>query len=408
MSDRITRRCFLQTSAGAAAFAASSNGFAKVPQSISPSYDLVARVDRARILSAAHKALAEAPITVTAAHSKRSTGGPHDYFSEGDYWWPDPSHPNGPYIRRDGFSNPANFDDHRAALIRFGLLAPALASAWCLTADPRFLTHFLRHVNAWFVDPSTRMNPTLQYAQAISGVSTGRGTGIIDTLQLIDVARALRVLQARNAIPSAQLEPILQWFAAYVNWMATSANGIDEEKAKNNHGACWVLQAAEFAQFAHRSDLVALCLDRFKNHIVPDQIAPNGSLPLELARSKPYSYSLFDTDVLAGICQSLSTPAENLWLFKAPNGADVAASIAFMFPFIADKSKWPYPKDVEFFDAMPSRRPSILFAGAALHKPHYLELWQQQDANPTVPELIRNLPIRQPLLWLDPALHPLT
>ena len=406
MHPRFTRRSFLQTTAGAAAFAATST-FAKVPQDVAPAYSLVARVDRTRILTAANKALGESPTTVTAASSKRSTGGPHDYFSEGDYWWPDPKNPGGPYLRRDGFSNPANFDDHRAALIRLGVLAPALASAWCLTRDERYLHHFLKHLNAWFVDPATKMNPNLQYAQAIFGVSTGRGTGIIDTLQLIDVARALRVLEAHKAIPAAQLEPIRHWFADYVNWMATSANGMEEEKAKNNHGTCWVLQAAEFAQFAHRADLVALCLDRFKHNIVPDQLAPNGSLPLELARTKPYSYSLFDADVLAGICQSLSIPNDNLWVFKAPNGADVSATIAFMFPFIADKAKWPYPHDVEYFDAMPSRRPSILFAGAALHKPAYLEVWQHQDANPTVPELIRNLPIRQPLLWVDPILHPL-
>ncbi|MES2390769.1 MAG: alginate lyase family protein [Acidobacteriota bacterium] len=403
MHHRFTRRTFLQTTAAATFLAAAPAAFAAKEES---AYDLVARVDRDRILSAAKKALAEPPITVTAAHSKRSTGGPHDYFSEGDYWWPDPKNPGGPYIRRDGFSNPANFDDHRAALIRLGLLAPALASAWCLTHDKRYVAHFLKHLNAWFVDPATKMNPNLQFAQAIFGVSTGRGTGIIDTLQLIDVARALRVLEGHNAIPAAQLEPIRQWFATYVDWMATSTNGIEEEKAKNNHGTCWVLQAAEFAQFAHRADLVALCLDRFKHNIVPDQIAPNGSLPLELARTKPYSYSLFDTDVLAGICQSLSTPKDNLFLFKAPNGGDVGKAVAFMFEFIDDKSSWPYPKDVEYFDAMPSRRPSILFVGEAFHLPKFLTVWEKLDANPTVPELIRNLPIRQPLLWVDPVLHP--
>jgi hypothetical protein len=402
MHSRLTRRSFLQTTVGAAAALATTKAFAAKQDS---TYDLVARVDRARILAAADHALTEQPITVTAAHSKRSAGGLHDYFSEGDYWWPDPKNPGGPYIRRDGFSDPANFDDHRAALIRLGVLSPALASAWCLTHDKRYSAHFLNHLRAWFVDPATMMNPNLQYAQAIFGVTTGRGTGIIDTLQLVDVVRGLRVLEAHKAIAPADIEPIRKWFATYVDWMATSKNGVEEELAKNNHGTCWVLQAAEFAQFAHRPDLVALCIDRLKQHIVPDQLAANGSLPLELARTKPYSYSLFDLDVLTGVCQSLSTSADNLWLFKAPNGANVGTAVAFLFPFIADKSKWPYPKDVEYFDAMPSRRPSILFAGAALHQPQYLRVWQHLDANPTVPELIRNLPIRQPLLWLDPVLQ---
>ena len=79
--------------------------------------------------------------------------------------------------------------------------------------------------------------------------------------------------------------------------------------------------------------------------------------------------------------------------------------MAFLFPYIADKSKWPYPKDVEFFDDMPSRRPSLLFAGLALGRAEYVDVWKRLDANVTVQEVIRNLPIRQPLLWVDPVLR---
>jgi hypothetical protein len=366
---------------------------------------MVAKVDRTRILEAAQRYLAEEPVTVTAAHSSRSQGGAHDYFSEGDYWWPDPNKTGGPYIRRDGFSNPANFNDHREALIRMSVMTPALAAAWRLTKDKRYSAHFLTHLRAWLVDPATKMNANLEYAQAIFGVSKGRGTGIIDTLHLTEVVRAARVLEAAGGLSATEVEPIRGWFAAYVDWMATSQNGKDEELAKNNHGTCWVLQAAEFAQFAKRADLVALCRERFKTAIVPDQIAKDGSLPLELARTKPYSYSLFDTDVLSGICQSLSTRADDLWEFKGPNGKGVGDAVAFVFPYIADKSKWPFAKDVEYFDDLPARRPSLLFAGEALGRPEYIEVWRRLDADPKVPEVIRNMPIRQPLLWVDPVLH---
>ncbi len=368
---------------------------------------MVAAVDRARILKAANQFLGEAPKTVTATHSDRSAGGPHDYFSQGDYWWPDPKNPKGPYIRRDGFTNPDNFDDHRQAIIRLGVMAPALVAAWRLTKDKRYCTHFLKHLRAWFVDPATKMNPNLEYAQAILGVSTGRGTGIIDTLQWVDLVRGLRVIEAADGLTPAEIAPIREWFASYVDWMATSKNGVEEELAKNNHGACWVLQVAEFAQFARRTDLVELCVDRYKNHLIPDQVAKDGSLPLELERTKPYSYTLFDGDVLCGICQSLSTVKDNLWTFKGPNGAGVAEAMAFQAPYIADKSTWlaaKFPKDVEYFEDFPSRRPSLLLAGEALGRPEYLAAWKKLDANPTVPEVIRNLPIRQPLLWVDPVL----
>jgi len=58
-----------------------------------------------------------APVTVTSAYCERSAGGVHDFYSEGDYWWSDPKDPEGPYIRRDGMSNPDNFSDHRHAMI---------------------------------------------------------------------------------------------------------------------------------------------------------------------------------------------------------------------------------------------------------------------------------------------------
>jgi hypothetical protein len=401
-SPTITRRSFARGMAGAVSLLVMGDARASVSVD---AYARVATVDRARILAAAQRYLAEAPVTVTAAHSDRSAGGAHDYFSEGDYWWPDPKNPGAPYIRRDGFSNPENFNTHREALIRLSLMAPALAAAWRLTKDRRYAAHFARHLRAWFVDPATKMNPNLQYAQAIFGVSQGRGTGIIDTLHLVEVVRAIRVIEAARGIDAADADAIRAWFAAYVDWMATSKNGKEEQEAKNNHGTCWVLQVAEFAQLAPRPDLIAFCRDRFKNAIVPDQIAKDGSLPLELARTKPYSYSLFNADVLAGICQSLSTREDDLWRFKGPNGAGVGDTVSFLFPFIANKSKWPYAKDVEYFDDLPSRRPSLLFAGEALGHPQYVDLWSRLDANPTVPEVIRNLPIRQPLLWVDPVLH---
>lgn len=368
-------------------------------------YDLVARVDHHRILAEANRYLDENPVTVTSTRSERSAGGLHDYFSEGDYWWPNPKDPGGPYIRRDGYSNPGNFSGHRAALMRLSVIVPALVGAWCLTRDKRYSSHAVQHLRAWFVDPATVMNPNLEYAQAIFGVTKGRGIGIIDTLQLVEVVRAARVLQATDGITLADVNAVRTWFASYVAWMTTSKNGKDEEMAKNNHGTCWVLQVAEFSQFSGRSDLTAFCRERFRHVLVPNQIASNGSLPLELARTKPFSYSLFDTDVLCGICQSLSTPKDNLWTFKGPNGAGIGDAVGFLFPYMLDKTKWPFAKDVEHFDAQPSRRPSLLFAGEALHRPRYIALWKRLNGDVSGSEIIRNLPIRQPLLWVSPVLQ---
>src|SRR5580693_1526992 len=139
-------------------------------------FDLAAE-ERGRVLKAADKYLSEQPVTVTAASSPRSAGGLHDFFSEGDYWWPDPKNPDGPYIQRDGMSNPDNFVEHRRAMIRLSLIVPALAAAHKITHARKYSDHAARHLRAWFIDDATHMNPSLLYAQAIKGRYTGRGIG---------------------------------------------------------------------------------------------------------------------------------------------------------------------------------------------------------------------------------------
>src|SRR5256885_8645292 len=119
----------------------------------------VAAFDRARVLKAANQYLSEKPITITASHSPRSAGGLQDFFSEGDYWWPDPQNPDRPYIQRDGMTNPDNFVEHRRALMRLSVQVPALVAAWRLTRDARYAKHAMLHLRAWFIDPATRMNP---------------------------------------------------------------------------------------------------------------------------------------------------------------------------------------------------------------------------------------------------------
>src|SRR5207245_5478663 len=136
---------------------------------------------------------------------------------------------------------------------------------------------------------------------------TGRGTGIIDTIHLIEVARAVEVMEDSGALPAREQEAIKQWFAAYLRWMTTNKNGIEERDAKNNHGTCWVMQVAAFAHLTGSGALIEESRRRFKTILVPQQMAADGSFPLEIARTKPYGYSLFNLDAMATIAQIAST-----------------------------------------------------------------------------------------------------
>ena len=133
-------------------------------------------------------------------------------------------------------------------MVRLSVQVPALAAAWKISRDAamkkKYAAKVDEHLRAWFVDEATKMNPNLQYAQAMPGVNTGRGTGIIDTIHLVEVARAADVLGRGGALRKDTAEGTMAWFAQYVEWMTTSKNGAEERDAKNNHGSCWVMQVA--------------------------------------------------------------------------------------------------------------------------------------------------------------------
>jgi hypothetical protein len=361
----------------------------------------VAALDRDRVRRAADQYLKEAPITITASTSPRSAGGRHDFFSEGDYWWPDPQNPGGPYIQRDGLSNPRNFVDHRHYLMRLSVQVPALVAAWRLTKNRRYSEHAVQHLRAWFIDPRTRMNPNLQYAQAIQGRFTGRGIGIIDTIHLVEVARAIEVLERFQAISRNDLDEIKRWFSDYLRWMTTHKYGKDERDAKNNHGTCWVMQVGQFARLTGNQRLMTFCRERFKTVLIPEQMAADGSFPQELRRTKPYGYSLFNLDALAAVCQILSTPEDNLWNYSLEDGRGMRKAMEYMYPYIKEKKLWPLARDVMYDDEWPMRQSSLLFAGLAYGRADYLNLWKTLRADSTVEEVIRNFFIRQPVLWVN-------
>ena len=361
-------------------------------------FDVVS-FDKHRVLNAANQYLKEKPVTITSSRSPRSAGGLHDFFSEGDYWWPDPNNPDGPYIQRDGMTNPDNFVEHRRAMMRLSVQVPALVAAWKITSKRAYTDKAVEHLRAWFIDEETRMNPSLNYAQAIKGRFTGRGIGIIDTIHLVEIARAVEVLEESRGISPNDLAGVKRWFADYLRWMTTHQYGIDEREARNNHGTCWVMQVAAFARLTGEDKLLAYCRTRFKTVILPNQIDRDGSFPQELRRTKPYGYSLFNLEGMATAAEILSTPEDDLWKFETSDGRGLRRAMEFMAPFIRDKKSFPKPPDVMYHDEWPMRQSSLFFAGRALQRPDYLELWKRLPADSNVEEVIRNFFIRQPILW---------
>ena len=413
-------------------------------RSESAARDQIAAPLRETILARAEADLGKAPVTITAFPAPESAGGPHDFFSEADYRWPDPKDPDAPYIGRDGYSNPENFLDHRRALNGMAITVGNLASAWLLTGDVKYAEAILPHLRAWFVDPETMMNPSLDYAQASHGRSTGSNYGIIDTIHLVEVVEAMIRLREAGLLPEDIAEGTKTWFYRYIDWLTRDPKGIKEMRCGNNHGVCWILQVGNFARYVGWTEWVEFARNRFKYKFLPE-MAEDGSFPMEVARTKGYGYSLFNLDAMAGVCQTLSTPEDDLWTFVSENGRNILQAYDFMFPFIQDKAAWPKDPDVMYWDEWPVAHPALIFAWArfrddekalrslpaavpvkefgkapsgssiggvapdpslgrverpaALAQSWY-DAWLSLEHFPQTEEVLRNLPLRNPILWL--------
>lgn len=361
----------------------------------------VAGIDRERIMKAAALAMKLEPVTITSFPAKLSEGGINDFYSNGDYWWPNPKKPNGlPYIKKDGETNPENFGKHRLALKALRDGVAALAAAYKLTGDERYVTKATELLKVFFLDAKTRMNPDLQYAQAIPGVSPGRGIGIIDALHLIEIPLAVKTLENSKSFPKESGAELRLWFGKLANWMVDSKNGKEEAAAKNNHAVAFYLQLAVYADFVNDAEKLKECRRQYKEIFIGKQMAADGGFPLELSRTKPYGYSIFQLDNMATLCQVLSTKEDNLWEFKTSDNRGISLGLAFLYPYLEDKLKWKLKPDVQAWEGWPARQPALLFAGVALGEQRYLDLWKRLPADPTDAEVQRNIAITQPLLWM--------
>jgi hypothetical protein len=169
---------------------------------------------------------------------------------------------------------------------------------------------------------------------------------------------------------------------------------------KNNHSTCWAATAASMAVLTDNDEIKKLCIDRFKNILLPNQMASNGSFPLELKRTKPYGYSLFNIDAFCNLAEILSTPEDNLFEFETKEGKSLKKGLEFIYPYVADKSTWPFEKDIYIWNEWPVCHPALLFGALEYNNSTYLDTFLELPSYPIHAEVIRNLPVRHPIIWL--------
>jgi hypothetical protein len=318
----------------------------------------------------ADKALASPRFSVVDKTATPPSGDKHDYMTQAPYWWPDPKKPGGlPYIRRDGERNPelAKLPDH-GAMDRMAGAVNTLALAAYLGGDSRHGAKAAELLRAWFIDPATRMNPSLTYAQFIPGINTGRGIGLIETRGLTRVVDSIGLLEAAGALSAGDSRALRDWFSAFVTWMGESANGRDESNAKNNHGTYYDLQVATFSLFVDQPEIAKRVLSEARTKRIAVQIEPDGRQPLELARTRSFSYSVMNIDGLTQLATIADRVGIDLWNHTTPGHKRPAIleALLYLAPYALGDAKWPH-QQIGDWD------PASLFPVLRRAAPHYTD-----------------------------------
>jgi len=299
----------------------------------------------------ADAALGAGPFSVTHKTVMAPSGDPHDYVSFGPYWWPDPARPDGlPYLRRDGERNPESRDSARSDAPRLAALADAVdalaLASWFLPDGSQYAAHAARLLRAWFVTPETRMNPHLEYGQAIPGRVSGRGIGIIDTTRFVRLVDDAGIVGVTAAWSETDQTALVRWFATYLDWLLASDHGRAERAARNNHGTWYDAQVASYALFVGREDLARRTIANSAPQRIAAQITTDGRQPEELARTKSFDYSVFNLEAVSALAAMGRAMDIDLWGYKSAEGTSIRAAIEWLSAWTEADLPWPYPQIV--------------------------------------------------------------
>lgn len=332
------------------------------------------------VIRDADKELTKRIITVVDKQMVPPSGDKHDYMSMGRYWWPNPDTKDGlPYIRKDGLSNPEIEKLDRIPLSQMTRGVKLLSLAFYLTKDDKYAAKAVDHLRKWFLDKKTKMNPHLNYGQTVPGHNNGmgRGFGIIDTYSFVEMLESVELLKTSKRFTKKDQQGLHDWFSAYLDWMITSPIGKEEFEAENNHGTAYDVQIVRFALFVGKEDLARKYFDEFPARRLFAQIEPDGSQPLELARTTALGYSVFNLDHILDMCYMAKGLGIDLFNANSADGRNITKALEFLLPF-AGKTVQEFPyQQIRDWSKVQQELALVLYRSDNLNKTkHYKKYYE--------------------------------
>jgi len=330
-----------------------------------------------KLVADAEKEMTRGPWSVTFKDVVPPGGTKHDYMSYGPYWWPDTTKPDGlPYIRRDGVRNPQSGVDHQ----QLGNLFDGtrkLSLAWFFTGDRKYAQRAVYLLKVWFLEPETRMNPHLEYAQGIPGITTGRGIGIIDFRGVYSLVDAISLLRLSGELNDSDFEGIKQWFSDMFLWLTTSSKGHDEDNTRNNHAVSYDVIVSSIAKFLGNDEYARKKISEIPVRRIEPMIEADGRQPEELVRTKAFGYSVsnlgnfFDAGTI-GLKEGI-----NIFTYKNSKGASIRTALDFLISYTGRKEQWPWDEIGEWEQTENNLGLIVRSAAVIYNDEQYRRIWEE-------------------------------
>ncbi len=292
----------------------------------------------------ADRAMSGGPYSVVHKTILPVSGDKHDYMSQAPYFWANPRTASGlPYIVKDGQVNPeiSKMSDP-GEMTRMITAVRELTLGYYFTGQEEYANRAAVLLRAWFLNPKTKMNPNMQYAQGIPGVATGKSYGVLEARDLPEVCDAASILHHSRSWSDADQQALKRWFKQYLQWLLTSQNAREEMAAPNNHGFWFDYQETGIALFVGSKDRAKSILQNAENRRLAAQVRPDGSMPQELARTRSFFYSTFNLEAMMRLANLAPAVGLDLWDYRAPDGASIGSALNYLAQYITRPGDWKY------------------------------------------------------------------
>jgi hypothetical protein len=328
--------------------------------------------DAARQLRAeADRRMTQGPWSVTTERPPGLILDPHDYYSEAPNWWPNPDDPFGPYLQREGHVNPDRFNANRTALNLMSDTVFVLGTAAYLFDDERYSQRAERVIQTWFLSPKTRMNPNLEYARVVRGVSAGRPSGILEGRALIRAIEGMEFLARTGNWDAKDEAAVHKWFEDYLRWLTQSKSGVEEKGRANGQASWWTAQVATVAAFVQDENAQKTAFGYYRDRVFPRLIRTDSAIPRDDVRT-----SVFDLEASTLVCRIAEVQGVDLWSLHGATGSNIGTVINSVEPSLSDPRLWSREQAA---DLETDGLYFLAFAGMGLKKPEYIALYQKLE-----------------------------